>query len=89
MNQLWIASVMVEGLEGHQSGKPDLRMVYAETQQEAVAHITSYDPDMPHVQKKTVIRVVMLDTLDNFKQTKMVATGVPERTVRVRRRRRR
>lgn len=89
MKELWIALVMVEGLEGILGGKQDLRFAEAESMAEALRLITAYDPGMPRVQKKTVIRIVMLDTLENFKTKKMAPEGEPEVPVRTRRRRRR
>lgn len=89
MKELWIALVMVEGLEGIQGGKQDLRFAEAESESEAVKLITAHDPHMPRVQKKTVIRIVMLDTVDNYKARKMSPAGEPEVPVRARRRRRR
>lgn len=89
MKELWIALVMVEGLQGVQGGKPDLRFAEAESESEAVKLITAYDPHMPRVQKTTVVRIVMLDTVNSYKNRKMSPKGEPEVPVRARRKRRR
>lgn len=83
--------MLIEGLKDVEGSKPDILLAYADTKEEASAAIASHTPNSPRVQKKTTIRIQMLNTLEDLKVTKLV--GEPARIVRTsgrkRRRRRR
>lgn len=85
--EMYVALVRKEGMQGTEGSAPDLMFTEAESHSEAVKAIASYDPDHPRWQKKSVIRIVMLDTLHNYLQTKLI--GERKRIVRTTHKRRR
>ena len=84
---MYVALVMKEGMQGVSGAAPDLVFVEATSKVEAVKAISNYEPDNPRWQKKSVIRIVMLDTYKNYLQTKLV--GERKRIVRTAYKRRR
>jgi len=85
--EMYVALVMKEGMQGVEGAYPDLIFIEAESKTEAVKGIASHVPDHPRWQKKSVIRIVMIDTYQSYLQTKLI--GERKRIVRVAKKRRR
>jgi hypothetical protein len=86
---MFVALVMKEGMQGVDGAFPDLLFVEAEDRSAALEAIASHKPDHQRWQKKSVIRVVLLDSLAKHLETKFI--GGRKRIVRTsppRRRRR-